>query len=326
MKIRIRRAEATDIPAITALQLADASGREALNENLWKLAPDAEARILAALDTIANPVTGPFTHHWLVAEEDGAIQGVAHGANVPAPPIIDLAGGTAGVLLDDCHFDGEQISGPLLTATEAAMAQTGSALFVAASPSGWHTRTRALKKAGYEPTTLYMAKTGFEEGTPSGLARNAAESDIEGITRLSARHRARLEDANPVFWRIHKEADTRFAAWMKTSLTLQGRSMFVAGPADDIRGYVIAQPGSPLHFAPAHNALRTGLIDDFYATAFEEHDDGRVALALVAAAETSFRERGVDTALAICPARMTSKSNLLEECGYRTASLWMVKS
>ena len=334
MTTRIRRAEPADIPAIAALLLEDARRREALDHDLWAVAPDAPARVTAGLRTLADPVTGPFTHHWMVAEAGGTVRAVAHGVNVPAPPIVDLHGGTAGILLDDSHLgaDGETAAA-LLAQTERVLADAGAVLLVAATPAGWTGRTRLLQAAGYEPTTLYMAKTGFGgDGQADSPARPATEADVDGIARLSARHRADLQAANPVFWNIHAEADARFAAWMRTSLGFADRSIFVTGRPERIDGYIIAQPGSPLHLPPAHEAARVGLIDDFHAGAFEPFDgdgDGGSwdrAAALLDAAETAFRAKGLDTAMAICPARFTAKAGLLEARGYRTANLWTVKA
>jgi len=331
MTMRVRAAETGDILAISTLLLEDAKTREALNPPLWAIAPDAAARVMASLETISNPFTGPIRHHWIVAEENGAILAVAHAANVPPPPIIDLAGATAGVLLDDCHFAADaDISSALLQSAEQVLADAGAILFVAATPKDWTTRTSFLAAAGYETTTLYMAKTGFLTDRVSGTARLATDADIEGIVRLSARHRAQLQIASPVFWHIHAEADARFAGWMRTSLTLPDRAMFVSGPRDSIDGYIIAQPGSPLHLPPAHDVNRIGMIDDFYAVAFEQPETessqtGGPAV-LLSAAEGAFHGKNIDTALAICPARMTGKADFLLSHGYTVANLWMVKT
>lgn len=328
--MRIRPAEPQDIPALTALLLRDARKREGLDANLWAVAPDAPARIAASLQTLSAPWTGPIRHHWLVAERGGVVVATTHGANLPAPPIIDLRGGTAGVLLDDCHFTADrEASGALLAATERALVEAGAVILVAASPAGWASRTAFLEAAGYEPTTLYLAKTGLGSDAPMEKVRKAADGDLDGIVRLSARHRAELQIANPIFWAIDADADAGFAAWMRVSLGLPDRSIFVFGPPDAIQGYIIAQPGSPLHLAPAHDAARIGLIDDFYATAFEPAARGARDRdgpgALLGAAENDFRARGIETALAICPVRMTAKADALRGQGYEVANLWMVK-
>jgi hypothetical protein len=192
------------------------------------------------------------------------------------------------------------------------------------------TRTRFLEGAGYEPTTLYMVNAGFAPSPPVGDVRKATARDIEGIVRLSALHRKQLQDANPIFWNIHPEADERFAGWMKASLDFPDRSMLVSGPPEHIEGFIIAQPGSPLHLPPAHDVSQIGLIDDFHAIAFELPDESTAhtdrALALLRAAEGAFSDRGLKAAMAICPVRMTAKANILQRGGYEAANLWMVKS
>ena len=266
-----------------------------------------------------------------MAERDGVVAAVAHGVNMPPPPIIDLHDGTAGVLLDDSHLPVDHtLSAALLAAVEQAMRDTGAVLFVAASPEGWRERTSFLTKSGYKTTTLYMAKTGLEADRQVGVTRRATPADIPGVVRLSARHRARLQEANPLFWHIHADADARFGAWMSFSLSMSDRSMFVSGVPEAIDGYIIAQPGSPLHLAPAHDATRTGLIDDFYAAAFEPANQGgglsSVAAGLLSAAEAALHDREIETVLAICPARMPIKEQALRSQGYVTANLWMVKA
>lgn len=331
MTVKTRPAQPADVPAIAALLLEDASVRERLNQQLWAVAPDAAARVLASLNTIADPVAGPARHHWFVAERDRVVAAVAHGVNMPPPPIIDLHGGTAGVLLDDSHLPADHaLSAALLAAVEQAMRDAGAVLFVAASPEGWRERTAFLTGSGYETTTLYMAKTGLEADWQVGVTRRATPADIPGVVRLSGRHRARLQEANPLFWHIHANADARFGAWMSFCLSMSDRSMFVSGVPEAIDGYIIAQPGSPLHLAPAHDATRTGLIDDFYAAAFEPANQGgglsSVAAGLLSAAEAALHDRDIDTVLAICPARMPTKEESLRCQGYVTANLWMVKA
>jgi hypothetical protein len=328
-KIHIRPAETRDIPVITALLLGDAAKRASLAPSLWAVAPDAPARIVASLQTIAEAVTGPLRHHWTVAEQGGVIVAVTHAANVPAPPIIDLQGGTAGILLDDSHLAADgAVSRRLIEETERRLAEAGAVLFVAASPSNWRERTDCFAAIGYEPTTLYMAKTGLNATYPGDVVRLATAADVDGIVHLSALHRARLKVANPVFWAIHAQADARFKAWMAASLTMTDRSIYVSDGPDMPDAFIIAQPASPLHFQPANDITKIGLIDDFYASAFEGADDAKDAApkALVAAAEARFHDQGIDTALAICPVRMTAKADLLTECGYKPANLWMVKT
>lgn len=330
MPLHIRPAAPSDIHEILPLLLGDANKRQALDACLWAVAPDATERVAGSLRTIEDPITGPIRHLWMVAERAGRIAAVVHGANLPAPPIIDLEDGTAGVLLDDSHLGGDAgVAAALIARTEALLRERGAVLFVAASPAEWIERTGILQTAGYEPTTLYLAKTGLAGNGDASLVRSATAADIDGIVHLSALHRAGLKLANPIFWNIHKEADSRFRQWMITSLSLPDRAMFVSGPENAVNGFIIAQPGSPLHIPAAHDVARVGLIDDFYAAAFETHvtpSDGPSICALLVAAEAVLKAKGYNSAMAICPVKMTEKARLLEDQGFRGGNLWMVKT
>ena len=92
----------------------------------------------------------------------------------------------------------------------------------------------------------------------------------------------------------------------------------------------IAQPITALHIPAGHDLAPVGTIDDFYATDFADAavlaDGARSAAELLAAAESAFARRGVQAALVVCPAAWTSKKALLEQHGYRTAKLWMLKA
>ena len=147
--------------------------------------------------------------------------------------------------------------------------------------------------------------------------------------KLSAKHRKALAEVNPRFWHIHPEADGRFDAWMRRSLTLKDRDMFVAAAGGEVHGYIIAQPCSPFLIPIAHDVAAIGVIDDFYdedfATVSAVSNSGSHGEDLLAAAESSFAQRGVDSALVVCPAAWPSKVSLLERRGYRAAKLWMLK-
>jgi len=52
---------------------------------------------------------------------------------------------------------------------------------------------------------------------------------------------------------------------------------------------------------------------------------GSSAESLLAAAESAFARRAIDSALVVCPAGWASKIALLEQRGYQTAKLWMLK-
>ena len=105
--------------------------------------------------------------------------------------------------------------------------------------------------------------------------------------------------------------------------------MFVSRTKNAVDGFIIAQPGSPLHIPAAHDVSRIGLIDDFYAAAFEGHvssdDQPRIA-GLISAAERMFEAKGINSAMAICPVKMTEKARFLAGHGFRSGNLWMVKT
>jgi hypothetical protein len=159
--------------------------------------------------------------------------------------------------------------------------------------------------------------------------RPASAEDVPGIVRLSAEHRRTLAEVNPRFWHIHPEADRRFDAWMRHSLTLKDRDMFVAAVAAEVQGYIIAQPCSPLLVPIAHEIAAIGIIDDFYDENFANvsalSSSGSSGEDLLAAAENAFARRAVDSAIVVCPAAWPSKVSLLVQRGYRTAKLWMVR-
>jgi hypothetical protein len=116
---------------------------------------------------------------------------------------------------------------------------------------------------------------------------------------------------------------------MRRSLTLNDRDMLVAAGSGGIHGYIIAQPCSPLLVPSAHEVTAIGAIDDFYDGDFTNvsvvSNEGATGENLLAAAESTFARRGVDSALVVCPAAWSSKVSLLERRGYRTAKLWMLR-
>src|SRR5579859_1981706 len=254
---------------------------------------------------------------WLLAEAQGRIVGLTHAMTVPVPPIY-RAEGSPGLLLDDCFTIPEAPRGTaevLLLATEAALRAAGAPALIASCPVDGPWRS-LYARFDYEPVTLYMAKHRFAAvAVPSGV-RSAGPADVRGIVQLSADHRTTLARLNPRFWQIHPEADSRFEAWIRYSLTLKDRDMFVAGAPRGMRGYVIAQPASPLLIPAAHNIRALGVIDDFYDLDFADvsavSHGGATAAELISAAESAFARRGFAAALAVCPAAWTSKVSFLK--------------
>ncbi len=327
MKPSIRQATPADLPAMVDLLVQSAAQRTALNPDLWLRTADAAGRIEQAVGpTLGGPPTKSI---WLLAESAGRIVGIAHAMIVQPPPIYDSAAGSPGLLLDDCFIPPDAPAGTaeaLLAATEAHLLAAGAPALIASVPATgpWHA---LLERQGYEPVTLYMAKTGFAVQPVPPTVRPARAENIPGIVTRSADHRRMLGLLNPRFWHIHKDADSRFDMWMRFSLTLKDRDMFVAG--EPVHGYIIAQAISPLLIPAAHDIRTIGVIDDFYdadfASASELASGGTTAADLLSAAESAFAQRDFTTALAVCPAAWTSKASFLERRGYRTAKLWMLK-
>jgi GNAT superfamily N-acetyltransferase len=328
--LSIRQATIDDLRYVADLLFADAERRRSLDPILWPIDTDSRARIEAALHHGLASSNAATREMWLLAEAQGRVVGITHAMIVPVPPIY-RAEGSPGLFLDDCFTIPEAPSGTaeaLLLATEAALRAAGASALIASCPvaGSW----RALyTRFDYEPVTLYMVKHGFPAAAvPSGV-RAAGLADVPGIVQLSADHRTTLARLNPRFWQIHPEADSRFEAWMRYSLTLKDRDMFVAGAPGEVRGYIIAQPASPLLVPAAHDIRALGVIDDFYDLDFADvsavSNGGAAAADLIAAAESAFARRGVASALAVCPAAWTSKLSLLRRKGYRAAKLWMLK-
>lgn len=327
MSPSIRPAMPNDLAGIVTLLIEDARARAVLDPRLWRLAPDASERIERSVSTSLNRA-GEFC---LVAEDARRIVGVTQAMIVPVPPIYDDVAGAPGLLTDNCFVSADappDTAQSLLVATEAALRNAGAARLVASCPAAGPLRP-LFEEHGYAPVTLYMAKHGFRPGALPPGVRPARDEDVPAIVRLSARHRRTLAELPGGFWHIHRDADTRFGAWMHKSLTFKDRDMVVAGGPGDVRGYVIAQPCPPFLLPAAHDAKAIGVIDDFH-----DEDFGNVATvskggargaSLLAAAEAAFARRGVDSTLVVCPAAWSSKISLLERSGFQTAKLWMLK-
>jgi hypothetical protein len=327
----IRPATPHDLPGIVALLTRDARERSSQDPLLWRIAADAPARVERAVGAALNTSEAPARELWLVAEHSSRIVGIAHAMIVPVPPIYDAAAGLPGLLLDDCFTSAEAPSGTagaLLIATEAALKTAGASTLIASCLTAGALRP-LYERHGYGPVTLYMAKHRFSHDALPPKVRPAGAGDVPGIVKLSAKHRATLAAVNPRFWHIHPEADSRFDAWMRRSLTLRDRDMLVAAVAAEVHGYIIAQPCPPLLVPLAHEIAALGVIDDFYDATFANVASVSNTAAsgedLLAAAESAFARRSVDSALVVCPAAWPSKVSLLERRGYRTAKLWMLK-
>jgi hypothetical protein len=327
----IRPAISKDLPAMVALLTQDAQERRSLDPMLWRLPADAPARIEAAVSATINGSQARVPELWLVAEHADRIVGIAHAIVVPVPPIYDGSAGSPGLLLDDCFVSADAPSNTtdsLLGAAESALRSAGAARLVASCPGVGSLRA-VYERRGYAPVTLYMAKHGFTRDALSPKVRPANVEDVPGIVKRSAEHWRTLAKINPRFWHIHPEADSRFDAWMRRSLTFKDRDMLVVAEAGEVHGYVIAQPIAPLLIPAVHDIAAIGVIDDFCDADFADISASSTGAPsgtdLLAAAETAFARRGTETALVVCPAAWPSKIALLEQSGYRTAKVWMLK-
>ena len=330
MPLSVRPAALQDLSAIVESLIRDAGERRSLDPVLWRVPGDAPTRIERAVGAALNGSQAAAGELWFLAEDAGRIVGVAHAMLVPVPPIYDSAAGSPGLLLDDCWVSADAPSGAaeaLLVAAEDALRAAGARGLIASCPAAGPLRP-LYERHGYEPVTLYMAKHRPSRSAVPPSVRNSTAEDVPAIVTRSAEHRRTLARINPRFWHIHHEADRRFDAWMRRSLTLKDRDMFVAVEAGAVHGYVIAQPVSPLLVPAAHDVAAIGVIDDFYDDDFADvsavANGGSNGRNLLVAAEDAFARRRVDGTLVVCPAGWSSKRSLLEQRGYRVVKLWML--
>lgn len=325
MPLRVRAAQVGDIAKISQLLVSAARERTRRNPALWPLAESCEAEVGAAVHRALSDPAQLMQQIWLVAEgSDAGMCGVAHAMILPVPPIYAGVLGQPGLILLDVYCVPEApvaTKGALIGAVEEALSAAGAKVLLAAHEPG---AAVPFAQRGYRPLTLYMWKSGL--AGEIGAVRLARRSDLDGLVALSALHRTLLERLDR-FWTPHAEADARFSAWMHKSLGLADRDMLVS-PDGGAGGYIIAQPATRMHIPPAHALGGTGIIDDFHHPDMESPEalanDGAGALALLSAAEASFVERGIDTALVVCPAAWRSKRQVLGAAGYDVALVWSI--
>jgi len=330
MSHTVRTATIGDIPRLLDLLLLDAEERHAIDPTLWKMAADAPAQIEKALTFALTSEQQPFRQIWQVSEHDGAITGVIHSMLLPVPPIYAGRQGEPGLLLPDSAVAPGAPEGTinaLVAAAELALMDAGAKILLSTYVTGepWQD---VFRGRNYEPLTLYLSRTDLgAAGRPSEV-RLATGADVPGIVTRAAENKRILFEIDP-FWERHSDADARFTGWMNRSLTLRDRDMIVMGAAENLNGYVIAQPASRLHFPAAHDITGTGVIDDYYhpdlvdPTALANGGEG--ATTLLRAAEAAFADRGMGAAFVVCPAGWRSKIEMLEAAGYATAMVWSIK-
>lgn len=331
MPARIRPAETSDIDAMADLMLRDAEARQAGDGILWAVEPNAPDKIRSALRSAMDNETPPFRQQWLLAEGGDGLLGLTHTILLPVPPIYAGELGAPGLIMEDCCVVDPAPHGTraaLLRAAEADLKEAGAKILLASSvPAGpWAAEYLAQD---YEPLTLYLAKVGPSQDAPPQSIRKASEKDVPAIVAASADNRQVLFDLNPRFWKPHPEADARFDAWMRRSLTLTDRDMFVHEAEGGVDGYAISQPVTPLHLPTAHRIGGIGIIDDLYHPDLEDpatlRGGGPGVTALLQSAEAARASRGDQAVLVVCPAAWASRIALLEAAGYRNAITWFIK-
>jgi len=272
----------------------------------------------------------PFRQQWLLAESDKGIVGISHTILLPVPPIYAGELGAPGLIMEDCCVSEDAPAGTvksLLEAAESDLIKAGAKILLGSSIAGgaWEAEYGAQN---YEPLTLYFAKVGLNKDASFDGVRAATKDDVPAIVTSSADNRQVLFGLD-IFWKPHPEADSRFGGWMKKSLTLTDRDMFVAESDSAFLGYVISQPATPLHFPTSHDIGRVGVIDDYCHTCFADpaqtDGDGQAASNLLHAGEAALEARGNNAALIVCPAAWKSKISVLKTAGYQKAIVWYIK-
>ncbi len=303
----LRKAQESDIPRIAALIGAEANM--------------AHSNTPSAIETqIKRDIeTGQF--EWLLTETSTDIA-VARIAVIPPPPIYDLKGGLAGIVLGTWQVtDIEPI--------DRHLRDRGAAVLVMDCAANDESKRSQLKARGYIATTHYMLKTDIAPQAPAPTVRAATGADIPTLVAFNREGRERLHEANPAFWTSQPDADARFALWMKLSLTMRDRVLFVSENAGHPTGFVIAQPPSPIQVPITLDDAKIGVIDDFHCTSFgaslRDPQDPVPARELLAAAETVLLKRAKSAAIVICPAAWAAKFQVLEQAGYKTLHTWFAR-
>lgn len=331
MTINIRPAEPSDIGVLSDLLLADARERYAIDPFLWKLENNPREKILSAIAAEMENEKPPFRQQILIADIDGKIVGVTHSMLLPAPPIYAGESGSPGFIMEDSFVVPNAPRGTrsaLFGAAEADLIGAGAQILLASSVEGGAWESECTRQ-GYEPLTRYFAKTNLSQANEFANVRKAKEADVPAIVTSSATNRQILWDLNERFWKPHADADSRSDWWMRHSLTLGDRDMFVSELDGRFQGYAISQPATPLHFPTPHDISGIGVIDDYYHDELEDPNDlsagGANAAVLLEAAEVALEKRGNSSALIVCPTAWKSKIVVLERAGYSNAITWFVK-
>lgn len=330
MKISVRSAGVADIDPLVDLLLEDADARATGDRVLWKLAADARDKLVQTIKGVMQNDAPPFRQQWLLAEQGGRAVGVVHSILLPVPPIYAGGQGMPGLIMEGSFVREDAPAGTaeaLLSAAEDDLREAGARILLASSVADGACEN-VLRGRKYAALTLYLGKVGLEVAKATESVRPALESDVPDIVKASAQNREILEMLD-IFWAAHPEADARFGGWMHRSLALTDRDMFVAEGQGGFEGYAIAQPATPLHFPTPHDIGAIGIIDDYFHADFADpatlDGAGSGAAEALTVAEGALHARGNEAALIVCPAAWTSKIEVLEAAGYRTAMTWFIK-
>lgn len=331
MPISVRTARLSDIDAVVDLLIADAERRQAIDPLLWNVPSTPREKVYPAVKAFMENENRTFHQGVLLAESGRKVVGIAHTMILPVPPIY--AGGSygpPGLILEDCYVTDDAPAGAcqaLIEAAEADLVDAGAETLLGQSAAG-RILEEEYEKRGYEPLTLYLAKSGLRHTETRPNIRGATECDIEDIVSASTEHRRILNELD-AFWKPSSDADARFALWMRKCLTLADHDMFVSGRDDDFQGYAISQPATHMHIPLPHDISAVGKIDDYYhvdtANPSVLPDDAGGGADLLRAAEGALAARGNKAAFVVCPAAWTSKTALLKTAGYRKAMTWFKK-
>lgn len=156
VSLSIRPATPRDLSAIVALLIQDAHERRSGDPQLWRLAPDAPARVERAVGATLNRADMPAREQWLLAEHSRQIVGLVHAMIVPVPPIY-APPGAPGLFLDDCFTSADAPPGTaeaLLVASEAVLRTEGAADLIVSCPAAGRLRP-LYERHGYEPVTQH---------------------------------------------------------------------------------------------------------------------------------------------------------------------------
>ena len=314
----IRIANELDFKQTTHFALQNAKRRNLTNSDFWKLADDAKQQLERHHEFALKEGV------LLVSQASDVLTGFALIWIYPAPLVYDLGDKLAG-LIEDFFAPDIKTADELMNAALERIKIRNGCVAALDTPASWTDRHELASRFDLLPASEYWVKTNLEQHAKNAV-RQATEADFSSIVEFNAHAQKRKQESNSRFWKIHPDAPARFEAWMRHSLTLADRSIFVA---EDSRGFIVAQPTRLL---PGHRTSDLiGCIDDFWSEDFgyslEIHNDNyEIGTCLLQAAESDFYARGARTSLVITTSAWKSKNQLLKANGYHPAYFWSVKN